>query len=162
MARGIPAEYHFKLIDVLDSQPSKMVSCPHIYKAIWAVFKLFNTLEEWGCCCGNIIGISSEYHRNVMTMPTISRSRNFSEGASDLPKASDLQLSNCHAVTGALKSRNTRATVVVVPAATDWNRLQKSLSHWVSYCGSLFFLSRASHPQNPQMLRKSDSSDSTA
>ena len=65
-----------------------------------------------------------EYHgiktRNVMTMPTISRSRNsFSEGASDLPKHSDLQLSNCHAVTGALKSRNTRATVVVVPA-TDW------------------------------------------
>jgi hypothetical protein len=55
-----------------------------------------------------------------MTMPTISRSRNsFSEGASDLPKHSDLQLSNCHAVTGALKSRNTRATVVVVPA-TDW------------------------------------------
>ena len=39
-------------------------------------------------------------------------------GASDLPEHSDLQLSNCHAVTGALKSRNTSATVVVVPAAT--------------------------------------------
>lgn len=52
---------------------------------------------------------SSRSHSMVGRSSKFSRPR-----PSDLPKHSDLQLSNCHAVTGALKSRNTRATVVVV------------------------------------------------
>ena len=147
--RGIPPEYHYKMGTMLISYQflaypifrqanvGKLVSSILNHQNRWVVPTCTNPNEQCSTPCKNedVVGISW----NIISIqwqspiqvewynpfsPILSahdhfRQTSFSEGASDLPNHADLQLSNCHAVTGALRSRNTSATVVVVPAALE-------------------------------------------